>query len=106
MSTMSIGQPAYYQIRLTLGTGVIAPQTVANFSANSRLLSIVRINANGGVTGTPTAVVLAPTTGMGSPAWRLGLNSSVNTDVSTYQINWVNQVTDSPLYPSTDEYVA
>jgi len=108
MSSMEIGQPSYYNQRYTLGAGIGALVAPANFFNNSRLLNIIRITA-GGTVGTPTAVVVQPSSTLASPLanlLRLGVCSSNALDTSVYQVNWVNNETTSSAYPSTSQFMA
>jgi hypothetical protein len=91
MSHTEIANPKVYSISFTLIGGVAAAVQPADFNGTSQVISIVR-TVLAGVAGVPHAIPFTPT-GVGAvqSVWSLGCASSVNTDVSTYQINWVNK---------------
>lgn len=93
MSHTEIAIPQVYSATFgPLVAGVLAAAPVANFNGTSEVLSINRLVLGAGVAGVPHAIVTAPTNAGAVPSqWALGVASSVNTDVGTYQVNWVNK---------------
>lgn len=82
-----------------LVAGAIAPAPVANFNNSSRLLYIVRTTAGAGVSGIPRVAIGPPTAF--SETVKVGVYSSVNTDVGTYTLYWVNDLPQSAATLST-----
>ena len=100
MSNTEIGVPQLYSATFTLVGGVGTAIQAPYFNGTSEVLSIIR-TVLAGVAGTPHSQVSAPTgVGVVQSQWALNCVSSVNTDTSTYQINWVNKnVTSDYLNP-------
>lgn len=94
MSNTEIGVPQIYSATLVItAAGFKAAVQTANFNGTSKVISIVRITANGAAIGVPKAIIEAG--GIATPYWRLGVTSSNVADRSTYQINWFNTIPDS-----------
>lgn len=95
MSHTEIGLPQVYSATFTLAGGVGVAIQDPNFNGTSEVISVVR-TVLAGVAGVPHSQPFSPT-GVGAvqSVWSLNCVSSVNTDVSTYRINWVNKVPSS-----------
>ena len=100
MSHTEIASPQVYSATFTLVGGVAAAIQDPNFNGTSQVISIIR-TVLAGVAGVPHSIPFTPTgVGVVQSVWSLGCASSVNTDVSTYQVNWVNKnVTSTYLNP-------
>lgn len=101
MSHTEIGLPQVYSAVVgPLVAGVYANNTFPNFNGTSEVLSITRLILGAGAAGVPHALVSPPTGAAALSNWTLGCVSSLNTDVGTYQINWVNKVLSSSYAPA------
>jgi hypothetical protein len=100
MSHTEIANPHVYSASIgPLGAGFFAAAAQPNFNGTSEVISIVRTVLGATVAGTPTAVIISPTS-QAANDWLLGIASSTITDVGTYQVNWVNkEVSSSYLSP-------
>ena len=75
---------------LVAGTFTLANvNSVLPFGESSRILSIRRVVV-AGAPGTPVAYKVAPTGAGAGAVWGLTVDSSSATDISTYQVSWVN----------------
>lgn len=92
----SVQSSKVYSLRVTLGAGAYQ-SAVANFNGSSRILSLERITVGAGVVGNPVAFGAQPTGAGAGAQWQLTVYSSANTDVGTYQVNWVNDYIPSQL---------
>ena len=82
-----------------LVAGALAPAAVANFNNSSRMLYIVRTTAGATANGIPRVALGAPAAF--SEQVKVGVYSSVNTDVGTYTLYWVNDLPQSAATLST-----
>lgn len=100
MSHTEVAIPKVYSASIgPLGAGFLAAAAQPNFNGTSEIISIERTVLGATLAGTPTAVVLSPTSQVAN-AWLLGIASSTITDVGTYRVNWVNkEVSSSYLSP-------
>lgn len=101
MSHTEVAVPQVYSAIIgPLVLGFIAAAAKPNFNGTSEVLSIVRTSLGAtGVCGTPSVVVISPTS-QAANAWLLGIASTSATDAGFYQVNWVNKnVTSSYLNP-------
>ena len=94
MTTVLSSKVFATRVTLVAGASTTAP---ANLNGSSQLVSITRITAGGGVNEIPVATLVPPTAPAGGAVWQLGVFSSVNTDVSVYEVEWYNQYIPSQL---------
>ena len=100
MSQLEVYSNKIYEQSFVLVAGVGAVVNPAEFSASSRLLSIVR-TVVGGTPGVPHCRVVRPTASPGSSVWGLGVFSADVADTSTYVVYWTQQYQASPNYLQT-----
>jgi len=96
MSQLEVYSNKIYEQSFVLIGGVGAVVNPAEFSASSRLLSIVR-TVVGGTPGVPHCRVVSPTA-VASSEWGLGVFSADALDTSTYVVYWTQQYQASPNY--------
>jgi len=97
MSQLEVYSNKIYEQSFVLVVGVGAVVNPAEFSASSRLLSIVR-TVVGGTPGTPHCRVVSPNAFGAGSVWGLGIFSSSALDTSTYTVYWTQQYQASPNY--------
>jgi hypothetical protein len=99
MSQLEIADNKIFSADFTLIAGLVLPIATANWDGSCKLLSIVRksLGAIPGVVGTPHTAVIGPTS-VADSVWKLGVFSSVVTDVSVYTVYWSRQYQASPNY--------